>query len=228
MSNMILSSFDYREFGWTLKNLSPLEPTTLLVGRNATGKTRTIRALQNVTSFMQAKTTIWSTKSFSSEMRFTNPDDPHWQMIYSFIVKEGFIEKEKMLVNGEVIIKREGGVSRYRGGVINPPKDKLVAQIRRDVTTYPEIEQLMSWSEGVVVVSCSDIIPYTVPVPSMVKGFIYPVPFSTIVDALTRAEKKQVIQEAKRLDYYVTEMDSLDVGRELKLVLSEKGLLEMT
>lgn len=39
---------------------------------------------------------------------------------------------------------------KYKDETINPPSDKLVAQIRRDKDQFPEIEMLMLWAEGVI------------------------------------------------------------------------------
>ena len=69
---MILSSFKYKENGWELTELSPLQSVNLLVARNATGKTRTIRALQNVTSFMQMKEVFMGTRTFETTLKFEN------------------------------------------------------------------------------------------------------------------------------------------------------------
>lgn len=62
---MVLSSFGYKEPGWDLTELSPLKSVNLLVAKNATGKTRTIRALQNVTAFLQQKETYGGSRTYS-------------------------------------------------------------------------------------------------------------------------------------------------------------------
>lgn len=52
---MILSSFSYKESGWELVELAPLSSENLLVGKNATGKSRSLRAIHNITTFLQMK-----------------------------------------------------------------------------------------------------------------------------------------------------------------------------
>ena len=47
---MILSSFSYKESGWELVELAPLSSVNLLVGKNATGKSRSLRAIHNITT----------------------------------------------------------------------------------------------------------------------------------------------------------------------------------
>lgn len=83
---MILSSFGYKEPGWELTELSPLNSVNLLVAKNATGKTRTIRALQNVTSFIQMKDLPMSARTFEAILSFRASDNSDWKMDYSFKV----------------------------------------------------------------------------------------------------------------------------------------------
>lgn len=111
-----------------MDNLSPLTDVNLLVGRNATGKTRTIEAIQNVTSFMQMKTFLRGNQSFYVEMEYDMYDVSHTKMEYAFKVENGKIEREQLTVGGRLLIDRQGDLTRYEGNVINPPVDKLVVQ----------------------------------------------------------------------------------------------------
>ena len=56
---IILSSFGYKASGWELTEMSALKQTNLLVGKNASGKTRTVRALQNVAGFLCMKSVVF-------------------------------------------------------------------------------------------------------------------------------------------------------------------------
>ena len=163
---MLLSSFSYKESRWELTNLILENSPCLIVGRNSSGKTRTIHALQNVVSFMQMKQFFLGSNSFSAEMVFTDALDLNYKMNYSFAVKDGIIDKESLIVNDVIFIKRSSKTAKYKLDVINPPANKLIVQVRRDKNAYPEIEQLMTWAEGVNCVSCSDINPFTIIGPS--------------------------------------------------------------
>ena len=83
---MLLLSFSYKTSGWELVNLDALKLTNLLVGKNASGKTRTIKALQNVTSFLCMKSVIFGDKKFKTKLEFAKEDDGEWRMIYTFEV----------------------------------------------------------------------------------------------------------------------------------------------
>lgn len=215
---MILTSFKYREKDWELSEIVPLGIVNLLVGRNATGKTRTIKAIYDVTSFLQMKG-VAVPKSFESSLSFKYADSG---LTYSFKIDDGVVVKENLIVNGEIIIKRSKSSAKYRVETINPPDDKLIVQIRRDRKLYPEIENIISWAEGVTYVSCSDINPYTV----LGTGkFLNPYSFSELVEKLSSKDKKQVLSNAGKLGFAITELGTIDTGSDLHLVqLKEKGI----
>lgn len=219
---MLLSSFSYKESKWELTNLSIAGPLCLLVGRNSTGKTRTIHALQNVVSIMQMKSIFLGSMSFSAEMFFSDPADESFKMEYSFALKEGVVDKEILSVNEVTLIKRTSKTAKYLSTMINPPADKLVVQVRRDKNLYPEIEQLMVWAEGVTCVSCSDINPYTILSPAR---FINPFSFSEMVEALDKSAKENVLASAGKLDYNVTSISTINAANSIKLVNIKEKLV---
>lgn len=219
---MMLSSFGYKEQGWELTELSPLQTVNLLVARNATGKTRTIRALQNVTSFMQMKDTFLNIRTFEANLKFGDLANPDWKMDYSFRLNNGVVEKEMLTVNGVMLIKRTKATARYENTKINPPSERLVVQIRRDKDLYPEIEQLMRWVEGVTSVSCSDINPFTI---IGTGKSVNPYSFSELVDALSPAETKKVLADAKELGYNISGIRTIEAANGVRLVqLKERSI----
>jgi len=222
---MILSSFSYKTTGWELTEMNALKLTNLLVGKNASGKTRTIRALQNVTNFLQMKSIFWSETSFKTKMTFIDSLIEGWKMFYSFEISNGKVTAEQMTVNGNVLIKRDAVRTMFLGETINPPTDKLVVQVRRDRDAYPDVEALMEWAEGVITVSCSNINPYTVNLGNAINS-INPLPFSALVDALTKDEKKKAIENARRLGYEVVDMTSVKAPGEMKFVAVNERYLK--
>ena len=209
----MLTYFNYKEKGWELQDFAPLKTVTLAVGRNATGKSKMIKAIQNTTAFMQMKDNSLANKSFdvSMEIFFS---DAEMTLKYGFKVNEGLVEKEQLIVNGKEFIKRSKNNAKYKGVKINPPSEKLVVQIRRDRELFPEIERLMLWAEGITSVSCSDINPFTITIPGRLFS---PLTFSEVVDSLTNAEKKEVLNTARELGYDITEMTTI-ANADFKLV----------
>lgn len=214
---MILSSFSYKTSGWELNDMNDLQLTNLLVGKNASGKTRTIRALQNVTNFLQMKPIVFGDTDFKTKLVFSDPQHTSRAMVYSFQITKGKVVTESLIVSGKQLIKRDTAKTVFMGTVINPPAEKLVVQVRRDQAAYPEVEALMEWAEGVIFISCSNINPFTV-ILGNASTIVNPLPFSTLVDSLNYAEKKQVIAVAKRLGYEVVDISTVKANSEMKFV----------
>lgn len=214
---MILSSFSYKTNGWELTEMNAIQATNLLVGKNASGKTRTIRALQNVTNLLQMKPIVFEGAEFKTRLTFEDAQNPGWKMIYAFEIAKGKVVSEQLTVNGKAQIKRTAEKTMFMEKPINPPTEKLVVQVRRDRAAYPEVEELMKWAEGVISVSCSNINPFTMILGSAT-NIVNPLPFSTMVDALTKDGKKSVLATAKRLGYEVMDMNTVKSNGEMKFV----------
>lgn len=227
--DMLLSSFNYKTSGWELSEINALKQTNLLVGKNAAGKTRTIRALQYVMSFLRLKPELLAPKSFKTKLTFIDPEKNGWDLTYTFKIDNNIVIDEQLAVCGKTLLKRNRENTLLNGETINPPADKLTVQVRRDRNAYPEIEKLMAWAEGLMVVSCSDINPFTI--ISGKSGYINPIPFSELVEALDKDEKKSVIEDAKRMGYDISDMALIEANSEIKLVAvkeryMQKGLLD--
>lgn len=214
---MKLSSFSYKSNGWELTEMNAIQTTNLLVGKNASGKTRTIRALQNVTNFMQMKPVAFDIAEFRTRMVFEDVQNGDWKMVYAFEIAKGRVVSEQLIVNGKTLIKRTAEKTVFVNDSINPPAEKLVVQVRRDRAAYPEVEKLMNWAEGVIAISCSNINPFTMILGSTT-NLVNPLPFSTIVEALTKEGKNNVLKTAKRLGYDVMDLTTIKSNRELKCV----------
>ena len=214
---MTLSSFSYKTSGWELVELDALRLTNLLVGKNASGKTRIIKALQYVSSILCMKPIVFPEKSFRSRLLFTEPEDEKRIMIYEFEIVDDKVKFEQLTIGGTTLIKRDPNKVVFKGDIVYPPSDKLVVQVRRDKSEYPEIESLMEWADGVVAISCSDINPMTI--LNGPTGFINSISFSDMVVSLGKEEKKNVIDNAKLLGYDIVDLSTLMVNSDLRLVI---------
>ena len=212
---MQLFSFSYKAPEWELDELTPIKLTSLIVGKNAAGKTRTLQSIQNVASFVLSKPFPFPSKTFKTKLVFSDNGDDSWRMTYAFEIEEGKVKSEHLMVHGSSIIQRTTTTARIRKEQINPPADKLVIQVRRDRELFPNIEMLMQLFEGLVFVACSNINPYTNVVPA---GFINPIPFSDLVNSLSKEAKKCVLDDAGSLGYYISDISTFVFNNELKFV----------
>lgn len=196
--------------------MSALRQTNLLVGKNASGKTRIINALKNVAYFMQMKPVdAYKDDNFKVSLSFLKPEEKDWNMTYSFEISDGKVENEQMSVCGVQMLKRIGDSGVLKGETIHPPVGKLTVQVRRDRGAYPEIEELMQWAEGVIVVSCSNLNPFTS--FSGVPDFINPLSLSDIVENLDSEDLKSVLCTANELGYDLQSVNVQSIG-DIKIV----------
>ena len=222
---MILSSFSYRTKGWELKEFNALQLTNLLVGKNASGKSRTIGALQNVASFISMKpTTLLGGLNFETTLTFVSHEDDSWKMEYAFEIENGIIKSESLYACNRRIIHRNLESAFINEDSIDPPQDKLVTQVRRDRQEYPEVEYLMKWAEGIIVITCSNIIPFTLLGGS--SSFLNPISLSDLVNSLSIEDKKKVINNANELGYYISDITLIKATDEIKIVAVKEKYIE--
>ncbi len=212
---MTLSSFKYKEPGWELAELAPLSSVNLLVAKNATGKSRTVRAIQSVASFMQMKETASLPNSFEAELLLQEEGPTKKEITYAFQIKKGVVEKEWLKVGDEVLIERTSQEAKYKQNHIAPPAERLVTQTRRDKHLYPEIERLMQWAEGVVCVTCAEITPTSVWGLEQASNAYA---LSQLVDALSPSELPTVLQRAQTLGYHIASLKTIEAAKGLRLV----------
>lgn len=185
--------------------MSALKQTNLLVGKNASGKTRTINALKGVTSFMQMRHSgAVKDSNFRTTLSFSNPEDENWSMDYTFEIADNKVIFEQLNVCDTILLKRDTKCGTLKGESIEPPVNKLTVQVRRDRTAYPEIETLMEWAESVIVISCSNLNPFTS--FSGIPDIINPLSLSDLVENLSNSEIKGIIKVAKELGYDIQDI----------------------
>jgi energy-coupling factor transporter ATP-binding protein EcfA2 len=156
---MILQKFEYSEFdgqpnAWTLKDFSLHEKVNLLVGKNATGKSRTIDsmfALSNLLIGQQyVSYEIIDSARFSASFKENSID---YQ--YTMETKNRYIVSEKLVIEGRTRLERfrDGtGKIYYKGEEkdisFQISDNKLAISSRRDNIQHPYLESLFKWSEG--------------------------------------------------------------------------------
>lgn len=136
---------------WTLDGLT-LGPINLIVGMNASGKTRALNIIGNL-----AKQFVPEQKfrpfHCGYDLEFENDGQP---LRYVLNVDSGRVSKEEVYVNGnqlltrgpggegEIFAKEEGKRIRFK-----PPENEPAAAARRDSLQHPFLEPLHEWALAV-------------------------------------------------------------------------------
>lgn len=152
---MYLQSFTFREnagqnIEWLIDNVS-LGEINLVVGKNSSGKTRTLNALSDLVSMLRGKGTTAS-GPVSYELLFRNGEN---LMRYDLEYDLETIQSERLYVGEELVLERGAagnGIVKYEstpGSIFlefEIPHDQLACFAKRDRLQHPFIEIIHGWA----------------------------------------------------------------------------------
>lgn len=212
---MKLTQFTYRGKDWRLASPINLQEVNLLVGKNAVGKSRTIRALGNVLLFLMQLSERNTLDIFRSELLFEDEND---SISYEFRLKGADVVYESLKVNGETLLSRNENGTVLCGESINPPVSKLTLHVRRDVVQYPFIEKIMLWAEHACGLCFNEIeMAEDSDIPFYILG--QGQTLFAMVKSLPEKSIQQVIDQAHELGYPIQRIELFEHGSNLKMVL---------
>jgi predicted ATPase len=152
---MIVKSVRYSEYSgkkeaWHLDEFF-LEKINLIVGRNATGKTRTLNLISNLSNLISGdKKLIF--KSGDYKIRFSDKSE---KIEYFLKYENAKIQKEKFISDRKVLLNRgsrgEGTIhfqERKKRMKFQTPETELAVLARRDSIQHPFIENLYHWGKS--------------------------------------------------------------------------------
>ena len=161
---MKLLEFKCKLFGsngtndWYIEDMSLNKRINLLVGQNATGKSRVVRYLNTFIYLITDSDVFedilahYSKSEWSCVFQKDNGDIINYSVSFDF--KKGlFINEEKLSLNDNVLLKRKNGRTEIFSFTnnkllkISPPDNKLVLHIRRDTEEFPFFEDIVKWAE---------------------------------------------------------------------------------
>ncbi len=150
---MIITKLNYKENVnsdnyWELKDLR-LSGTDVIVGLNATGKTRVHNLISNLAS-------IWKQKSKYDgqwEIVFSRANNSNKTYEYELSINNSKIQTELIKDDGEKVLNRNLSKGKIyskkdlKWHEFSPPDDELTANTRRDLEHYPFIEDFINWAK---------------------------------------------------------------------------------
>ena len=224
---MKLTAFKFSRHRWQL-DLTHFADQILLVGQNASGKSKTIRALAKVVALISQKDVLTTVDVLDALLDF---DVDAGRLVYSFSVMGGIVTDESLVytdyttnTNNE-IISRDKETCILQGEVVNPPANKLVLNVRRDTQLYPEMEILQKWAENVVGFSFNEAdIDGDTKSDSWFNGYQYHL--NDIVDDMEKSPdaKDEFIAKMKEAGYNIASIKTLEFGGQKKIIVREEGL----
>ncbi len=135
---------------WEVRDLIFDARVNLIVGRNATGKTRVMNVLRNCAAQISGKIPRLMTGSWT--LTFETFEKATFA-VYCDIV-DGEVREERITRDGEILLSRRGESGEIKNDhnhetmSYEPPRNKLTLHVRRDKKEYPYLEDLFDWGDN--------------------------------------------------------------------------------
>ena len=232
---MQLSAISYREYPqdpreWQLKKLS-FGDVNLLVGRNATGKTRSLNIINALSNLLAGQARPLSNGEWVAE--FVDQNDLY---IYKLKIKDFSVAFEKLerIRNGKkqvLLTRRKSGAGKIyhertkRLNEFQSPPDQIAAVARRDQIQHSYFIPLVNWGKNTFHFPFGRNIGYTflMESDSSQRNAFNPKDTSQVVDTFRRGEQEfgkkfinQILSDMARIDYKIQNI-GIDLPKRITL-----------
>jgi AAA15 family ATPase/GTPase len=226
---MKLIKLSYIDTNWELQDLE-LDTANLIVGKNSTGKSRTLSTIDLLYKMLTQKRDLnWGGKW---EVIFKNHRSDIIEYNFSTSSKKHGVTHEIIKYNGLEVLKRinpdNALIKNSLTGTfekIYPPLEKMIIHINRDVKKYPFLEEIASWAEQSFGFKFGNISPYAQfnkqeydfltaveDIPTLFKGF-------------KEQNKQSIIKCFNNIGYDIENISIQEVGNEIMvLYVKEVGI----
>lgn len=199
----------------------------LFVGKNSVGKSTIIRSLSNMASLISQRRPLGEKEDIAYMIAI---QDENYHATYRFAWRDSIIHDEYFSVvykDGTVKdwILRDSEKAMFDGVVVNPPQNKLLLNLKRDVVLYPEIESVISWTENVDAFSFNefDIDGDERLYSRFIKGGnnLY-----SMVKAISQDGIENIINVAEGMGYYLKTIRPIELAGIEKVLFEERNVID--
>lgn len=203
---MILTKIDYDEQPeeptyWRIKDVN-LGNFNLIVGLNATGKTRLTNVISSLAAIIMRRRRTNGHWNLEFYLDGENPV----KYRYELVIKNQVVEKETLRENRKVLLQRtrdKGTILSKRTGKnvqISPPERELMFHVRRDIVEFPFFEHFFAWAESCIYYTFSGIRPNEIgPNPEMIANNLVGVP-KLIIEA-NQQRRDRILEDFRQIGY---------------------------
>ncbi|CAN5858542.1 hypothetical protein BH11BAC7_BH11BAC7_07670 [soil metagenome] len=208
--NLITFSYDTNPLGeddrWHLEPVK-LGRLNLIVGKNATGKSRALVVIHSFAKMIHKADVIYlGVFDFFFQKGAA-------EYHYTISNKDGNII-ETLLIDGKPFAERENTTARIfsvKQNVwqeVSPPADRLLLHVRRDIEEYAYFEEIITWSENVQNFSFGHV-----HVSSFIEGTQEKVPASIenipeLIQEMSPEQKVKLLSDLNSIGYNISKLDT--------------------
>lgn len=201
-----------------------LKEVNLMVGKNSSGKSRTLNALARTVLFLRQLNSFTALDTVSVEMSFLDGEE---RLDYAFKCENGAIVYEHLANESGTLIERNSkDVATIQGEIINPPSGSLVLHVRRDTKNYPYIEKIVSWAEQSCHMPFNETDSWRADDSKIYLNGTRS-SLAMMFKSLDDLKRKEVLAQARELDYQLERITVLDIANHNYIRVKEKGVPHM-
>ncbi|MDM8548615.1 AAA family ATPase [Desulfobacterales bacterium HSG2] len=209
---------------WTMDEID-LQSFNLIVGKNAVGKSRTLRLPSAFADMITQNSSV-----YIGNWEFTFIADDNQKICYN--INSSFKSiREKILVDGKSVLERDHKVTKLYSQTkqdfdeISPPDKKLVLHVRRDKREYPFLEHIVEWAEKTHTFKFGQVHPNSFAGGDRSEKHLKTMEdVPALIEELTDTSKKDVIDEFNEIGYDIENFYAKKEGDKDILYVREKKL----
>jgi len=196
---------------WELENLQ-LSNVNLIVGKNSTGKTRTLQTIDLLVKMITQKRDLnWGAQW---NILFENYKGEEITYEFSTSYQKRGVTFEKMTLDNKLVLSRNRKYNEGRAKIKNylnyndydyvyPPNNKLVLHTNRDIRAYPFLEDIADWAEQSYGFKFGNISPYSLLNQQEYDLLTAVEDIPTLFKSLKLSDKKKIIVDFNSLGYNI-------------------------
>lgn len=229
---MRIKKLTYIDPNWELDNLQ-LSKVNLIVGKNSTGKTRTLQTIDLLVKMITQKRDLnWGGQW---DIVFENHKGEEINYKFSTSYKKKGVTFEKMTLNDELVLSRNRDDNEGRAKIRNyltynnfdyvyPPDNKLVLHTNRDIRAYPFLEHIADWAEQSYGFKFGNISPYSLLNQQEYDLLTAVEDIPTLFKSLKVSDKEKIIADFNSLGYNITDISVQGNGATTIMLVKEEGV----
>jgi len=174
---MILTKLNYyenknKENYWEIKDLN-FNMLNLIVGLNATGKTRLVRVISALAKIITRKSKLLNG---NWNVEFKNNGETYK---YELQIDNGLVIYEEIKIGRRIVLIRNDekgkiySITKDKKIIINPPNNALTLHVRRDVKEFSFFEDFYNWSDNFIGYNFTNVRPNQIAIPMDADHFEY-------------------------------------------------------
>lgn len=222
---MKLLELSYQDNNWEIQKLR-FDSVNLVVGKNAVGKSRTLNVIDTLNNILKQRAFLHPNMKW--QIIFEN--NHHELIAYQFTTNVlQNIDYEGIYINQELFLERTNGVAKIKSKAgnwttFNPPQNKLVLHIRRDILDYPFLEDIINWAENSYGFKFGSITPNK-QMFSEENNNLLTKNDLTLADMLRKIDSKILIKNINQIGYLIENISVIGDGHHAKIIIKEKNIV---